>query len=426
MRRRMRVEDVRWRCAGGERALEARLVFEGEHPGELPVWFRASVPGPEPVAAGDAFLAGFLVPSLFLRERLVVDAPVSQSALDTARSRIAPLMRRWFPECGEEAVEPRAVVPAPAATPGRGVGCMFSSGVDSWYSLLRNRGAVSHLIHLHGLEIDVASQALADRAREHVAGIARERGLALVTVATNLLEVAVRATRERLEQLGRRRLGFGVYCYLGHLLVAPSLFLRDAFERILVPASWPVEFTDPRGSHPLIEPAWSAPDLAIELDGADAGRVQKLRALVAAWPEALDALRVCIDQQSERLNCGRCLKCARTLLELRAAGVRRPPAGFAEAPSLPELMRLRLRTDDFFFPDLLREARRAGDPELVRAVEVLMGLRWYGPRLRDSLRRALSRRGRRRAKRWLRRQLGRRQPEPDPRASLGDPGGWVG
>jgi hypothetical protein len=303
---------------------------------------------------------------------------------------------------------------------------MFSSGVDSWYSLLRNRGAVTHLVHLHGLEIEMSSQTLADRAREHVAQIARERGLGLVAVTTNLLEVAIRATRERLARLGRRRVLFGVDCYLGHLLVAPSLFLRDAFARVLVPASWPLEFAEPRGSHPLIEPAWSAPDLAIELDGTDAGRAQKLRALAAAWPEALDALRVCLDQQSEHLNCGRCLKCARTLLELRAAGVRRPPRSFPDPPSLDELMRLRLHIDDCFFPDLLREAQRAGDPELVRAVEVLMGLRWYGPRLRDSVRWAFARGGRRQAKRWLRRQLGRRQPAGDPRASLGDPGGWLG
>jgi hypothetical protein len=245
-------------------------------------------------------------------------------------------------------------------------------------------------------------------------------------VTTNLIEVAIRETRERLDALGRWRPRFGVECYLGHLLVAPSLFLRDAFARVLVPASWPSEFADPKGSHPLIEPAWSAADLAIELDGTDASRVQKLRALAATWPEALDTLRVCIDQQSERLNCGRCFKCVRTLLELRAAGVRQPPQSFADPPAFPELMRLRMKIDDYFFPDLLREARAADDPELVRAVEVLMGLRWYGPRLRDSVRWAFAKTGRRRAKRWLRRRLGGGWPEPDHRARGGDPGEWVG
>jgi hypothetical protein len=103
--------------------------------------------------------------------------------------------------------------------------------------------------------------------------------------------------------------------------------------------------------------------------------------------------------------------------------VRGPPRSFPDPPSLDALMRLRLHIDDCFFPDLLREARRAGDPELVRAVEVLMGLRWYGPRLRDSARWAFARGGRRQAKRWLRRQLGR--PEPDHRARPADPGEWV-
>jgi hypothetical protein len=88
-------------------------------------------------------------------------------------------------------------------------------------------------------------------------------------------------------------------------------------------------------------------------------------------------------------------------------------------------MRLRLHIDDHFFPDLLREAHRADDPELVRAVEVLMGLRWYGPRLRDSARWALTRSGRRQAKRWLRRRLGGGRPWRDRRARVEDPGEWV-
>lgn len=160
------------------------------------------------------------------------------------------------------------------------------------------------------------------------------------------------------------------------------------------------------------------------LERADAGQ----RGLAAVWPDALDTIRVCIDQQAARLNCGRCLECARTLLELRAAGLRRAPASFPDPPSLRELMRLRLRIDDFFFPDLLREARAAGDPELVRAVEVLMGLRLSGPRLLDSVQRAFAPRGWRRAKRWLRRQFGRSRPDFGRRASLPMEGGgeWIG
>jgi hypothetical protein len=66
-------------------------------------------------------------------------------------------------------------------------------------------------------------------------------------------------------------------------------------------------------------------------DGAGFDRVQKLAAL-AGWAEALDELRVCVDDPEDRgRNCGRCNKCVLTRLTFRVLELE--PRCFDRLPS---------------------------------------------------------------------------------------------
>jgi hypothetical protein len=54
--------------------------------------------------------------------------------------------------------------------------------------------------------------------------------------------------------------------------------------------------------------------------GEAISRLRKVKDL-GDWPAALRHMRVCTMNELGRLNCGRCEKCVRTLLEIKAAGL---------------------------------------------------------------------------------------------------------
>lgn len=74
--------------------------------------------------------------------------------------------------------------------------------------------------------------------------------------------------------------------------------------------------------HPFMDPLFATHDFDVHPVQQMVTRAEKVRRLTA-WPDALAVLRVCflMDLSPGRtLNCGRCEKCVRTMLELLAAG----------------------------------------------------------------------------------------------------------
>ena len=92
----------------------------------------------------------------------------------------------------------------------------------------------------------------------------------------------------------------------------------------------------PLNSSPVSDWLLSSSAFAIVHDGACYNRLEKLRAL-AAWPAAMDALRVCLLDPRQDRNCGECNKCMMTLTAFRVIGVE-PPC-FDRIPSGDELRR---------------------------------------------------------------------------------------
>jgi hypothetical protein len=186
----------------------------------------------------------------------------------------------------------------------------------------------------------------------------------------------------------------GVDCSFGSMLVACCLCLAPPLGRVIVPSSWSGECPGPAGSHPLIEPNWSLPAVRFELDGVEARRIEKVRAIAATEPAAFRRLRVCVRQDSEGLNCGHCFKCVRTQMELRVAGVSDLVAPFPHPPDLEQLKLARFGVEGHFWPDVLRQAEAIGDDELAQATRIMMGRRFYWPRFVDGWRMRMSRKGR--------------------------------
>jgi hypothetical protein len=363
----MRVSAVQVQATKGGQELSALL--DGS-----PIWFRFPE---EYVLAprGDPFLAASLLPAMLQGEALEIDprAPVSPRLLGQV-AQLQEIFHCWNPRFGLIPVRASQAAAQPA---NEGVASFFSGGVDASYTFLRHAEDISHLIFLHGYDIQLENRTLFEQALEANGEFACRSGKKLVAVATNARSLCYPNT------------SFCLTCYGGCLLAAVGLSL--SFPRTYIAASHTYTELTPWGSHLLTDPLWSTEATAFLHDGAAAPRSEKLRR-VAASEAAMQILRVCLSNQG--YNCGRCKKCLRTMCTLRALGLQSP--ALPPLTSVEAVRRLRVEDGDdlLFFLENVQLAARSQDRALagalrgcVRRYTVRKGLaeidRWFlGGRLK--------------------------------------------
>lgn len=210
----------------------------------------------------------------------------------------------WWP-----AVFQRIALPAPSVGESRasaaGVGCFFSGGADSFYSVLRNRDRITHLIFVHGFDIALRDKELAERARSALRAAAIEVSIPLIEVTTNMREV-------------NADLNWGVHAH-GAALAAVAHSLSNTLGAVIIPGSYHQDDLILWGTRPDLDPYWSSGRLCVEHDSADVPRPVKLAGL-GDDPTAMRHLRVCWENRNGAYNCGKCEKCIRTMINLYAAG----------------------------------------------------------------------------------------------------------
>jgi lipid II:glycine glycyltransferase (peptidoglycan interpeptide bridge formation enzyme) len=191
------------------------------------------------------------------------------------------------------------------AKPASGVACFFSGGVDSFYTLLKNRSKITHLIFVHGFDIILANRSLRAKASHAAREVATELGKNLIEVETNL-----RSFSDSLVNWDQ---------YHGAALASVGLLFQHLFREILIPSTLPYAELYPWGSHPLLDPLWSTDLTRFEHYGCDATRDDKA-AYISNSESAMRWLRVCWVNSSSAYNCGHCEKCRLTMMNLHAAG----------------------------------------------------------------------------------------------------------
>jgi hypothetical protein len=231
--------------------------------------------------------------------------------------RISPLMARNLPiTCAIFAAWcKRSTVPlefeiaseSKTATASKGVSLFFSGGVDSFYSLIKHRDEVDHLVLVHGFDIPLTDAKIFALAEERAHDAARIFGKRLVVARTNL-------------HFEQPKIPIGWHLYHGPALAAVAHALAPHHSKVFIASSYSYADLHPWGSHPLLDPLWSSDEVELVHDGC-VTRMEKLRLLIQ-YPDVLSRLRVCWQNQSES-NCGLCEKCVRTMLGLRALGVER-------------------------------------------------------------------------------------------------------
>jgi hypothetical protein len=317
----MRVCDIRVVPLGDTCELRATITceaelapYDGQPIAPFDLWYRFPAEYGEALRPdnGDPFLAALLVPAMTLGERLEIPAAVSP-VLQSALPEIQAILHCFDPrQTCIEADAPTREPPLPVNEAGS-VGLFFSLGVDSFYCLLKNQRdhprdaeAISHLIAVHGMDVghepwDKRVPSVMD---DNWRRVAQESGTALLPVTTNVRVV--------LEPLALWTMAHGA------ALASIALALGSAFRAVRIAASTTYDQLYPWGSHPLLDPLWSTEAVRFMHDGCERDRIGKT-ALVAQSQLALDTLRVCPGSTPE-YNCGRCVKCLPTMIDLLQLG----------------------------------------------------------------------------------------------------------
>lgn len=313
---RMVVDQVRSWPEGQAGRFDARVTVDKR---KQEVWYK--IP-PGPAQAGEALLAATLLPAMRRGLSLQIPGEVSPRLL-TAIPRIQKLLQGW------DARFQRVIVDAhPGSVPvgARGdIGLLFSGGVDSFYTLLKHRGEINELIFVHGFDLPLGRVALRGEISRKLRLAAAELKKPLIEVETNLRAFSDRHVPWEM--------------YHGAALASVALLLSPRFSRIYIAGTRHSADLVPWGSHPDLDPLWSIENMAVEHDGTEATRPEKVKA-IAADTTALKYLRVCWENRGGRYNCGRCEKCLRTMVSLRIAGALDRCATFARGLDLTAVARL--------------------------------------------------------------------------------------
>lgn len=290
---------------------------------------------------------------------VIVEGPVDPATVSST-AQAQSVLHGWYPELPVVGVHAPSV--PPAAQPSPGVACFFSGGVDSFFSVLRHRDEITHLVFVHGFDIPITNEDLAGRARNAARDAAGSLGLPLIEVRTNLRELS----NGRSDWQTR---------YHGAAMATVAHALSDHFSRVLVPGSYSEKDLHPWGTHPDLDRHWSGSRLRLEHDSVDVPRPEKVRSL-AEHQVALDHLRVCFKNKDNAYNCGRCEKCLRTMINLSTAGALDRCRTLPTTLDLRDVRRMRVSSQaaHLFVTEnivmLESQPPESRDEELLRALKV--------------------------------------------------------
>lgn len=239
----------------------------------------------------------------------------------------------------------------------------YSGGVDSSFTALSHApesGSLSPLdagLMIHGLDIPLADAAFAPALQRAAASLA-SLGLDCLSMRTNFREVVDCAWED----------------VHATALAACLHILAPGFGTAMIPSTFAYSVRDYRvGSNPLTDPLLGSDAMRIVHDGARFTRDAKL-ARLAAWPQGLDALRVCWQGALRDRNCCRCEKCLRNMVNIHLLGMPMP-ASFPEPLSAKRIATLKFKAREIGIWQRLIDLgeQRGLDPDLLKTMRRLVG-----------------------------------------------------
>ena len=353
----------------------ARVVFEDNDLPEKTVFIKTDAefaPGFD--VNPDAFLVGCLLPALHLGEkRLFIEGevcPFLREGIGVAMNILSHWTEgRYQPIPVEADTRQTDVLPRPPRA-----GMVMSGGMDSLAALRLNRlnyppahpAYVKDSFFLHGFDIGgVVERGMKyhvfDRAVEAISKITRDAGTRLIPVYTNIRHLC-----------DERELWLD--SFFGAVLAAMAHSFSARINLMFIGSSYDIPNLHPCGSHPLLDPEYSSYGMRIRHRDYELSRLEKIK-VVSGWDAAFQNFRVCLANVPDRLNCGKCEKCVRTMTELTALGLLHKTRAFEADTVTPgdiSQYDITIRVRPPFYRPMIPLLRARGRDDLAETIERLL------------------------------------------------------
>ncbi len=350
---------------------EALVQFEDSSKPDSRVYIKTSKQYEKDFSANpDAFLVGCLLPAIHLGEsRIQVDGPVCPF-LKEGLSAAMNILKDWTKGRYSLKIQARSSMPRKRPDPPR-TGMVMSGGMDSLAALKLNRmnypdthpGHIQDCFFLHGFDIGGVIERgmkypVFERAKKAITRITNDAGATLIPVYTNIRHLC-----------DERELWLD--SFFGAVLASMAHTFSNRIDMMFIGSSYDIPNLHPCGSHPLLDPEYSSYNLRIRHRDYELSRIEKIK-IVSQWDVAFNNFRVCLANVPDRLNCGKCEKCVRTMTELTALGLLDKTQAFVENDIMPEDIEkfdITIRVRPPFYRPMIPLLRKRGRDDLADTIE---------------------------------------------------------
>lgn len=316
-----------------------------------------------------AFLTAAVVPALRFGERRVAIEAEIDPMLVGGLEQILRLLRGWYSRYGAAYNLPQIETglkaePEPITAPPNAA-FLMSGGIDSLATLRSNR-LTFPLPHPRAFQTAVIIQGLQPEVDDvftdlftSLKPLTEEAGVSLMPVRSNIRYIYDNWP------FWADEFEAAVFAAIIHAF-APHI------SSLTIGTTYNEPYLHPHGSHPLLDHHYSTTDMTVIHDDITLSRLEKT-AMLADWDLALHNMRVCnFPDNGDVLNCGRCEKCARTMLALTVLDKLAESRAFAANDISADLVNTAVQLDKTsypFYPELVRPLRQSGRPDLADAVQ---------------------------------------------------------
>jgi hypothetical protein len=257
----------------------------------------------------------------------------------------------------------------PLLTPRTGM--FMSGGMDSLAALRLNRlnypeshpGFIKDSFFLHGFDIGgVVERGMKyhvfERAKDAINQITSDAKVKLIPVYTNIRHLC----DER---------DLWLDSFFGAVLASIAHTFSKRMNMVFIGSSYDIPNLHSCGSHPLLDPEYSSYDMRIRHRDYELSRLEKIK-IVSKWDVAFQNFRVCLANVPDRLNCGKCEKCVRTMTELTALGLLPKTKAFVENEITPDHISrfdITIRVRPPFYTPLIPLLKKEKRDDLASAIE---------------------------------------------------------
>ena len=368
----MKISDFNITHHGDEIQANALVQFEDCDKGEKQIFIKTKKKYVNDFWANPhAFLVGCLLPAIHLKEkRIYLDeeiCPLLKESLNIAMKILQHWTKGQYKPLKIEARTSAVVKPLQHLK----TGMFMSGGMDSLAALRLNRlnypeshpGFVTTCFFMHGFDIGgVVERGMKyhvfERAKNAILKITNDAKVELIPVYTNIRHLC----DER---------SLWLDSFFGAVLASIAHTFSNRLNMVFLGSSYDIPNLHPCGSHPLLDPEYSSYNMRIRHRDYELSRMEKIK-IVSKWDVAFQNFRVCLANVPDRLNCGKCEKCVRTMTELTALGLLHKTKAFVEDEINAEHISkfdITIRVRPPFYKPMVPLLKKQGRDDLAFAIE---------------------------------------------------------